>query len=400
MKEEIDTTAIHPVKRKGHGPMVEPIFMSSTWRLKNAKQGAEFSLSTAPPEFYTRWGNPTTRDLELALAKIEGGANAIATGSGMGAVSSTVLTFARPGKNIVAGKSLYSATTEMLSRYLPQFGVETKFLDTTVEGAFLRAVNRNTCLVYAESPANPTMELTDLREAAEAAEKVGAPLVVDNTFATPVNQRPIDLGAEVVVHSATKYLGGHTDVIAGALITKDQETFERIWRIYKMLGPTIGPFEAFLVRRGIKTLPLRVKRMNETAMALAEFLDEHHAVSRVNYPGLKSFPQHELAKKQMRGFGGMLSFEVKGGYKTAVRFAESLRLATLAVSCGGVETLVEHAASMTHGTLTPRERKLAGIDEGLIRVSVGLEAASDLIEDFKRALNVSARQRGASRRTT
>ena len=158
-----------------------------------------------------------------------------------------------------------------------------------------------------------------------------------------------------------------------------------------MLGPTIGPFEAFLVRRGVKTLPLRVKRMNETAMALAEFLDEHHAVSRVNYPGLKSFPQHKLAKKQMEGFGGMLSFEVKGGYKTAVRFAESVRLATLAVSCGGVETLVEHAASMTHGTLTPQERKLAGIDEGLIRVSVGLEAASDLIEDFRRALNPSGR---------
>jgi methionine-gamma-lyase len=386
MSEDIETTAIHPIRKKGHGPMVEPIFMSSTWRLKDAKQGADFSLSTAPPEFYTRWGNPTTRDLELALAKIEGGSNAIATGSGMGAVSSTVLTFVRPGKNVVAGKSLYSATTEMLARYLPQFKVKTKFLDTTVEGAFTKAVNRDTCMVYVESPANPTMELTDLREAAEAAEKVGAPLVVDNTFATPVNQRPLDLGAEVVVHSATKYLGGHTDVIAGAVITKDEDTFKRIWKVYKMLGPSIGPFEAFLVRRGIKTLPLRVKRQNETAMALAEFLEGHKAVSRVHYPGLRSFPQYRLAKRQMSGFGGMLAFEVKGGYKPAVRFAEGVRLASLAVSCGGVETLVEHAASMTHGTLTPQERELAGIDEGLIRVSVGLEAASDLIEDFGKAL--------------
>ena len=386
MSEDIETTAIHPVRKKGHGPMVEPIFMSSTWRLRDAKQGADFSLSTAPPEFYTRWGNPTTRDLELALAKIEGGSHAIATGSGMGAVSSTVLTFVRPGKNVVAGKSLYSATTEMLARYLPQFKVNTKFLDTTVEGAFLKAVNRDTCMVYVESPANPTMELTDLREAAEAAEKVGAPLVVDNTFATPVNQRPLDLGAEVVVHSATKYLGGHTDVIAGAVITKDEETFKRIWKTYKMLGPSIGPFEAFLVRRGIKTLPLRVKRQNETALALAEFLEGHKAVSRVHYPGLRSFPQYRLAKRQMKGFGGMLAFEVKGGYNPALRFVEGVRLASLAVSLGGVETLVEHPASMTHGTLTPQERKLAGIDEGLIRVSVGLEAASDLIEDFGKAL--------------
>ena len=386
MSEEIDTTAVHPIRKKGHGPMVEPIFMSSTWRLKDAKQGADFSLSVAPGEFYTRWGNPTTKDLEVALARMENGKAAIATGSGMGAVSSAVMTYARPGMNVVAGKSLYSATTEMLSRYLPQFNVKTKFLDTTVKGAFTEAVDKKTCMVYAETPANPTMELTDLREAAEAAHSVGAPLVVDNTFATPVNQRPLELGADVVVHSATKYLGGHTDVVAGAIIVKDDEAFKKIWKVYKMMGPSIGPFEAFLVRRGIKTLPLRVRRQNETAQALAEFLAKHRAVSRVHYPGLKSFPQRELAGRQMKGFGGMVAFEVKGGYGSAVRFAEGVSLATLAVSLGGVETLVEHPASMTHGTLTPDERKLAGIQEGLIRVSVGLEAAKDLIEDFDSAL--------------
>ncbi len=389
MSRDIDTTAVHPTKKKGHGPMVEPIYMSSTWRLKDAKQGADFSLQVAPPEFYTRWGNPTTRDLEEAIARLEGGKFAIATGSGMGAVSSAILAYVRPGRNVVAGKSLYSATTEMLSRYLPQFGVETKFIDTTAENAFSKAVNKDTCLVYAESPANPTMELTDLKEASEAVEEVGAPLIVDNTFATPINQRPIDLGVEVVVHSATKYLGGHTDVIAGAVIMRTDEDFKRIWRTYKMLGPTIGPFEAFLVRRGIKTLPLRVRRQNETALALAEFLEGHKAVSRVHYPGLKTFPQHSLARRQMKGFGGMLSFEIKGGYKAAMRFVESVEVATLAVSCGGVETLVEHAASMTHGTLTPKERKLAGIDEGLIRVSVGLESAKDLIEDFESALRAA-----------
>jgi len=391
MTEDIDTIAVHPTKRKGHGPMVEPIYMSSTWRLKDAKQGADFSLEIAPPEFYTRWGNPTTRDLEEALAKLEGGETAIATGSGMGAVSSTILTYVRPGKNVVAGKSLYSATTEMLSRYLPQFGVRTKFIDTTVDDAFSKAVDKDTSLVYAETPANPTMELTDLREAAEAAKKVGAPIVVDNTFATPVNQRPLDLGADIVVHSATKYLGGHTDVIAGAAIMKREKDFKKIWRTYKMLGPTIGPFEAFLVRRGIKTLPLRARRQNENAMALAKFLEGHKAVSRVYYPGLKSFAQHKLAKRQMKGFGGMLSFEVKGGYRPAVRFVEGVQVATLAVSLGGVETLVEHAASMTHGTLTPKERKLAGISEGLIRVSVGLESVRDIIEDFGSALRAATR---------
>jgi methionine-gamma-lyase len=386
MTQNIDTTAIHPKPKEGHRPIVEPIYMSSTWRLRDASQGAEFTQSTAPPEFYSRWGNPTTRDLEEAVAAIEGGTHAIATGSGMGAISSAVMTFAKPGKNIVAGNSLYSATSEMLTRFLPQFGIKTTLVDTTVEGAFTNAVDHDTCLVFAESPSNPTMQLSDLREAAEAARKAEAYCLVDNTFATPVNQRPFDFGADVVIHSATKYLGGHADVTAGAIVCMDSEVHKRIWGTYKMFGPTISPFEAFLVRRGIKTLPLRVRRQNETALALAEFLEKHDKISRVYYPGLKSSPQYALAKRQMTGFSGMISFEARGGYKAAIRFVESLRVATLAVSLGATETLVEHAASMTHGRLSPAERKTAGISEGLIRVSVGLEAASDLIEDFDRAL--------------
>ena len=386
MTQNIDTTAIHPKPKKGHGPVVEPIYMSSTWRLRDASQGADFTKSIAPPEFYSRWGNPTVRDLEESIAAIEGGTHAIATGSGMGAISSAVMTFVKPGKNIVAGNSLYAATSEMLTRFLPQFGIKTTLVDTSAEGAFINAVNQDTCLVFAESPSNPTMQLTDLREAAEAARKAGACCLVDNTFATPVNQRPLDLGADVVIHSATKYLGGHADVIAGAIVCKDSEVYKRIWETYKMFGPAMSPFEAFLVRRGIKTLPLRVRRHNETALTLAEFLEKHQKVSRVYYPGLKSSPQYALAKRQMTGFGGMLSFEARGGYKAAIRFIESLQVATLAVSLGATETLVEHAASMTHGPLLPAERETAGISEGLIRVSVGLEAASDLIEDFDRAL--------------
>jgi methionine-gamma-lyase len=386
MTRDIDTTSIHPKPKKGHGPIVEPIYMSSTWRLGSANQGAEFSQSIAPSEFYGRWGNPTARDLEETLAAIEGGKAAIATGSGMGAISSAVMTFVKPGKNIIAGKSLYTATSEMFTQYLPQFGIRATLVDTTNEGAFTEAVNHDTCLVYAESPTNPTMQLADLREASEAARKAGACLLVDNTFATPVNQKPLDLGAEVVIHSATKYLGGHADVIAGAIICKDSELHKRIWWTYKMFGPTIGPFEAFLVRRGLKTLPLRVRRQNETALALAEFLEKHEKVSRVFYPGLKSSPQYSLARRQMTGFGGMLSFEIRGGYESATRFLESVHIATLAVSLGATETLVEHAASMTHGPLSPAERKTAGINEGLIRVSVGLETLSDIIDDFDTAL--------------
>lgn len=386
MTHDIDTASIHPKPKKGHGPIVEPIYMSSTWRLGNASQGAEFSHSIAPSEFYSRWGNPTARDLEETLAAIEGGKAAIATGSGMGAISSAVMTFVKPGKNIVAGKSLYTATSEMFTQYLPQFGIRATLIDTTREGAFTEAVNHDTCIVYAESPTNPTMQLADLREAAEAARKVGACCLVDNTFATPVNQKPLDLGADVVIHSATKYLGGHADVIAGAIICKDSELHKRIWGTYKMFGPTIGPFEAFLVRRGLKTLPLRVRRQNDTALALAEFLERHEKVSRVYYPGLKSSPQYSLARRQMTGFGGMLSFEIRGGYESAVRFLESVHIATMAVSLGATETLVEHAASMTHGPLSPAERKTAGINEALIRVSVGLEALRDIIDDFDTAL--------------
>jgi methionine-gamma-lyase len=363
----------------------EPVHLSTTWRLDSAKQGAAFSQEHGPEAFYTRWGNPTTRLLEESVAELEGGARAIATGSGMGAISSAILTFLSKGDHIVAGKSLYSATTEMMTRILPRFGVGTTFVDPRKRGAWREAVKEKTVLVYAESPANPTMELTDLREAAEAAHAVGATAMVDNTFATPINQRPIEHGFDVVLHSATKYLGGHTDVTAGVIVAKTDELWDRIWYTYKVFGPVLGPMDAYLVRRGMRTLPQRVRQQNATAQALAEFLEDHAAVERVHYPGLKTFPQHALAKRQMDGFGGMLSFEIKGGRPAGVRFVESVEIATMAVSLGGTETLVQHPASMTHGPLTDEERAVSGISEGLIRVSVGLEHVEDLIADFTQA---------------
>ena len=307
-------------------------------------------------------------------------------GSGMGGIASAILASVDAGDHVVAGASLYTATTEIFTRFLPRFGVSTTFVDPRRKGAWADAVRPDTRLVYIETPANPTMIITDIREAVAAARSVGATTLADNTFASPIVQRPLEFGVDAVLHSATKYLGGHSDVVAGAVVAAKVRTFNRIWYVYKMLGPALGPFEAFLVRRGIKTLPLRVQRQNRSATALAEHLDGHPAVAKVHYPGLRSFDQHRLARRQMDGFGGMLSFALKGGYRAGLRFVESVELATLAVSLGGAETLVEHPASMTHGTLSAKERAAMGIHDGLVRVSVGLEEPDDLIEDVDRAL--------------
>ncbi len=382
----VDTLASHLAREGAPGPVVEPIAVSSTYALRDAAEGARLVQSTAPTEFYARWGTPSNRDVERAVAALEGGPRGLTTASGMGAIATVLLGAVKQGSRIVAGKGLYTATAEMMLHYLPRFGVETTLVDPTVKGAFREAVGEDTSLVYVETPANPTLFLTDLAEASEAARDVGAVVAADNTFATPVNQRPLAWGADVVVHSATKYLGGHADVTGGVIVTKEEDLFEELWETYKMLGPTLGAVDAFLIARGIRTLPLRVRRHNEGARAVAEFLEDDRRVARVHYPGLDFFPQRELARRQMEGFGGMLSLELEGGYEAAVRFVEGVRVARLAVSLGGVETLVEHAASMTHGTLTREERQAAGIPEGLVRVSVGLEDPEDLKEDFHRAL--------------
>ena len=385
------TRAVHGPRRRKPGPLVTPIFASSTWALASARQGADFAVDTAPPAYYTRWGNPTVRELEDVLADLEGGARALATGSGMGAIASAILTSVDRGDHVVAGSSLYTATTEIFTRLLPRFGIETTFVDPRRRGVWKESVRSDTRLVYVETPANPTMMITDFSEAVSAAKSVGATTLADNTFASPVNQRPIEFGIDGVLHSATKYLGGHSDVVAGAVVTAKRGLFDRIWFVYKMLGPALGPFEAFLVRRGLKTLGLRMEVQSRTAQSLAEFLEDRRAVRVVHYPGLQSFPQHALARKQMNGFGAMLSFELNGGYRAGKRFVEAVDIATLAVSLGGTETLVQHPASMTHGPLTDQERRVSGISEGLVRVSVGLEDADDLIDDFDRAIRAASR---------
>lgn len=385
------TRAVRGRRRKDHTSIATPIYASSVWALASSRQGAEFAASLAPVAYYSRWGNPTVRELEDVLADLEGGKRALATASGMGAIASVLLGSVASGDRIVAGSSLYTATTEILTRMLPRFGVRTTFVDPRKRGAWREAVDGDVRLVYVETPANPTMVLSDIREAVGAARSVGARVAVDNTFATPVNQRPLDLGADIVLHSATKYLGGHSDVMAGAAVASTGRLFERLWFTYKLLGPTLSPFDAFLVRRGVKTLEVRMKRQSETAQALAEFLEDHRRVRAVHYPGLASFPQHALARRQMSGFGAMLSFDIRGGYRSGRRFVESVRVANLAVSLGGVDTLVQHPASMSHGPLTQDEKRASGISEGLVRVSVGLEDLQDLLEDVDFALRRAAR---------
>lgn len=381
-----DTLAVHPSRRKGNVPLSVPIHQSATWQLESSEQGARYAKETAPTDFYTRWGNPTTRRLEEALARLEGGQAALCTASGMGAISSAVIATLGGSGHVVAQRALYSATTELFDRVLPPYGCSATYFDPTKPETLERALRPDTKLIYIETPANPTMEITDIAGVVDAARRRGIPVLCDNTFATPLNQNPLPLGCHGVMHSMTKYISGHSDA-TGGVVVGSKPWVGKVWYAYKILGPALAPHEAWLVLRGLKTLGVRMERHNANAMRLASWLEPHPKVARVNYPGLEGFPQHALASKQMRGFGGMLSFELKGGFASAKRFCEAVDLATLAVSLGGVETLVQHPASMTHGVLTDAERARAGVDAGLIRVSVGIESADDLMADFEQALD-------------
>ena len=366
-------------------PVATPVYQTTTFRASEAEAVARESLQIGSPTFYTRYGNPTTQVLEQVIADLENGQRAFAFASGMAAMSTALLALLQSGDHVVAGNSLYTATTKLLGDDFVKLGITTDFVDSTNPQAFAEAVRPNTKLFCLETPSNPLMALTDLGHVCRTARDAGAQTLVDNTFATSYNQRPLDLGADVVVHSATKYFGGHSDVLAGCVVC-DDKLAEPIWRKRTLLGGTIDPGAAWLVLRGIKTLGLRILRHNENAMAVAQALEAHPAVSRVLYPGLPSHPQHELARRQMSGFGGMLSFELHGGRDAGVRLVESTRLAVLAVSLGGVETLIEHPASMSHSLLGDAELRQAGIPPGLIRLSAGIEDAADLVADLQQAL--------------
>ncbi|MGA2199642.1 MAG: aminotransferase class I/II-fold pyridoxal phosphate-dependent enzyme [Nitrososphaerales archaeon] len=381
------TRSVHGTERidRGTGSVITPIYQTATFGFRTADAVGRAVRGESGDFVYTRWDNPTTRVLEEKLADLEGGDASAFFSSGMAAISTAVLANVRKGDHVLATRDLYGETYKLIHDFLPSFGVETSLVDSADPQSLKDGVRETTKVVYIETPTNPTLKLVDIRKAAKIAHSVRALLMVDNTFSSPLGQRPLAFGADVVLHSATKYLNGHSDVTAGAVVGS-REQILRVRKMRNTLGGTLDPHAAFLILRGIKTLSIRMQRHNETAMALAKFLSSHRSVAKVNYPGLENHPQHELARRQMIGFGGMLSFELKGSIKDAVRFTESLKVSTLGASLGAVETLVVQPASMTHTQLSPKERKNIGISDTLIRVSVGIEDAEDLIEDFDQAL--------------
>jgi len=366
------------------GALITPIFETSTFGFSKAEDVTP-AVARGKGYTYSRWDNPTVVTLEKKLAAFEHGGDAAAFSSGMAAISTSIFSFLRKGDHVLGIRDLYGGTYALLHDILPDLGIETDLVETGSMDALQGGMRKNTSIVYLESPTNPTLKLVDIAKASKLAHDNGALLMVDNTFASPINQNPLKLGADVVLHSATKYLNGHADLIAGAAIANRNRT-HRIKMMRRDFGGTLDPFPAWLILRGMRTMAIRVRQQNANALALAEFLAGHRKVSKVNYPGLKTHPQFALAKKQMRGFGGMLSFEVKGSMKDAMRFTESVKVATLAASLGGVETLVCQPVLMTHTQMTPKERIATGISDNLVRVSVGIEDVEDLVSDFGRAL--------------
>jgi len=376
-----ETKAIHVgeepnLKEGGYGDVVVPIHLSSTF----ARKELEKPLSDYT---YSRSGNPTRDALERRLAALESARFGLAFASGMAAISAVSLALIRPGDHVVAFDDLYSGTKRLFNHILSkQFDIELSYVDARDVSNVKEAIKENTKVVWLESPTNPLMKLCDIRAISKVAKEENVKVVVDNTFMSPYFQRPLELGADIVVHSMTKYLNGHSDSIGGAVMLSDDDLYERIKFYQKAMGAILSPFDSYLVLRGIKTLAVRMERHNENALKIAEYLEDLPKVRKVYYPGLESHPQHDLAKRQMSGFGGMLSFEIKGGLREAKTFLEGLRIFSLAVSLGGVESLIEHPATMTHASLPQEERERLGITESLIRMSVGIENIEDLIEDL------------------
>ena len=384
------TRQIHAGKHdNGVGALCTPIYQTSTFEFDTVQQGGARFAGQEEGYIYSRLGNPSLTQVEEKLAALEGGEAALATASGMGAISSALWSSVEAGDEIVASDTLYGCTFALLNHGMSRYGVEVSFVDTSDLAAVKAALKENTCAVYLETPANPNLKIADIAAVAEIAHGYNPAIkvVCDNTFASPALQNPLALGADVVVHSATKYLNGHGDVIAGFVVGKADFIGEvRMFGLKDMTGAVMDPFAAYLILRGLKTLEIRMERHCANAKAIAEYLDKHPAVEKVYYPGLKDHVGHDIAARQMKDFGGMLSFEVKGGRAAGTKLVNALRLITVAVSLGDAETLIEHPASMTHSTYTEEELAASGIPGGLIRLSAGLENAEDIIADLEQAL--------------
>jgi methionine-gamma-lyase len=376
---------------ENEGALTPPLHLTSTFAFETAEAGGEMFAGQRQGHFYSRISNPTLDILERRMASLESGEAGVAFASGMGAITSTLWTLVEPGDEIITDKTLYGCTFSYLQHGLAKFGIKVTHVDLTDLSHLEAAITDQTKVVYFETPANPNMRLVDIQAVSAVAHRFDAKVVVDNTYATPFLTRPIELGADIVVHSATKYLGGHGDVVAGIAVgTEAQMQQIRIFGMKDMTGAVMAPFNAMLVLRGLKTLGLRMERHCSNAMIVARMLESSPAVSSVFYPGLASFAQHDLAKRQMSSFGGMIAFELKGGLNAGIEMMNRLKMIVRAVSLGDAESLIQHPASMTHSTYTPEQRQEHGISDGLIRLSVGLEDVEDILDDLAQALPSSA----------
>lgn len=387
-----DTLVVHGIKSVYTSSMdlVPPIHMTSTFKFKNTEYGSNIFKGTEKGFVYTRMGNPTVAIFQEKMALLEDCEDAVATASGMSAIAAVALSLARPGDNFVAGTTLYGGTYALFTKHLAHFNMRPRFLtpsEARPVSNIEAKIDRNTRFLFIETPANPTLDIFDIKTWAKAAKNNDIPLIVDNTFATPYLQNPVSLGADMVVHSATKYIGGHGDVVGG-VVTGSLKTMQHLREEYaNHFGPSMSPFNAWLFLRGLKTLALRMERHSENAMKIAQWLENHPKVERVFYPGLSSHPGNRVAQKQMKKFGGMIAFDLTGGIQAGKTLMDSLKVCTLAVSLGDCDTLIQHPASMTHSTYSAEERKKAGISDGLIRLSVGIENVDDLIEDLNEGLS-------------
>lgn len=384
MKRRPETAAVHGASdlEKKNGPVTTPIYQTSTFEVTD---NDEQERVTSTDRYYTRWGNPTITAVEETLAAIEGVAAARVFASGMGAITTTIMALSKTGDHIVAQRDVYGGVMKFLSQWLPKMGIDTTFVDTTDYTEYARAIRPNTKLIYIESPTNPALRIVDFEKIAALARQHGLISMADSTFGTPINQRPAEHGIDLVMHSGTKYLSGHADLTCGVVAGR-QELMDQLWETRTTLGNCMDPHAAWLLIRGLKTLAVRVARQNENAQCVAEFLAQHGKVRQVHYPFLKSHPQHVIAREQMTGGGGMVTFEVDGTGEDARRVSEAMRLFKLATSLGGVESLVSIPVLTSHAMISAEQRQEMGVTEQMVRLSVGIESAEDLIADLERAL--------------
>jgi O-succinylhomoserine sulfhydrylase len=384
-----DTRAVRSGQhRTNEGENSEPIFATSSYVFKSAAEAAARFSGEKPGNIYSRFTNPTVRAFEERLAALEGGERCVATGSGMAAILSTCLALLKSGDHIVSSRNIFGPTVLLFNNYLGKFGIETSYVSLSDYSAWEKAIKPNTRLLFVETPSNPLTEIADIARLAKLAHAKGCLLVVDNCFCTPALQLPLKLGADVVIHSATKYLDGQGRCVGGAVVGNKELVGEKVYGFMRTCGPSLSPFNAWVFLKGLETLSLRMKAHSANALKLARWLEKQKRVKRVYYPGLVSHPQHKLAKKQQSGFGGIVSFELKGGKDAAWKLIDSTRVLSITANLGDTKSTITHPATTTHGRLTPEQRQEAGISDGLIRISVGLEDNEDLKKDLARGLGI------------